>query len=51
MNISEMVLKVCSEGRVSQIFYLGPRFYFMSCRKKYIKNMTKVTRFLTLTQN
>ena len=36
-----------SEGSVSQIFYLGPSFYFMKCRKLSCKKSQKVSRFLT----
>ena len=46
LKISEVILKVCFEGSVSQICYLGPSFYFMLCRKKYFKNITNVSRFL-----
>ena len=28
---------------MSQTFYLGPRFYFMLCRKKSFENIPKVT--------
>ena len=33
------------EGSMSQFVYLGPSFYFMLCRKKYLKKVPKVTRF------
>ena len=33
------------EGSMSQIFYLGPSFYFMESRKKSFKKLPKVTRF------
>ena len=36
-----------SEGTVSQIFYLGPSFYFMQSGKTSFKKLQKVTRFLT----
>ena len=31
LKFSLLVLIVNTEGRVSQIFYLGPSFYFMKC--------------------
>ena len=34
------------EGSVSQIFYLGPSFYFMQSRKKVVKNDQKLPVFL-----
>ena len=33
MKIAGHVVKVHLEGTVSQIFYLGPSFYFMKSRK------------------
>ena len=33
------------EGTVSQIFFIGPSFYFIEFRKKSFKNVEKVTRF------
>ena len=33
MKIGRLVVENHSEGTVSQIFYLGPRFYFMKSRK------------------
>ena len=35
------------EGTVSQIFDLGPSFYFMKSRKLGCKDYQKVSRFLT----
>ena len=34
LKSSGFFLQVRFEGSVSQIFYLGPRFYFMLCRDK-----------------
>ena len=36
-----------SEGTVSQIFDLGPSFYFMKSRKLSCRKYKKVSRFLT----
>ena len=47
LEFSRVVLEVSLEGSMSQIFYLGPSFYFMLCRTKYFINKGKVTRFLT----
>ena len=33
MNIGGLVFESHSEGTVSLIFYLGPRYHFMKCRK------------------
>ena len=41
------VVQSNSEGTVSQIFYLGPSFYFMKSRKLGCKKYKKVSRFLT----
>ena len=30
---------------MSQLFFIGPSFYFMEFRKKCFKNIEKVTRF------
>ena len=46
MKFSKVAHHIPFEGSVSQILYLGPSFYFMLCRKKYLKNIPKVTRFL-----
>ena len=46
-EITGDVLHVVSEGSVSQIFYLGPSFHFVLCRKIYFGKIPKVTRFLT----
>ena len=32
-KIDMLILDTMMEGTVSQIFDLGPRFYFMKCRK------------------
>ena len=54
LNIVNTALKfgiydLCNvlEGSVSQILYLGPRFYFMLFRNLCLKNSQKVTRFFT----
>ena len=47
MKFSGLALHGIPEGRVSQIFDLGPSFYFMLFRKIYFENKQKVTRFLT----
>ena len=31
LNFSLPILDISEEGRVSQLFYLGPSFYFMEC--------------------
>ena len=35
LKFSGIILYVCFEGSMSQIYYLGPSFDFMLCRKKY----------------
>ena len=42
-----VILEIQMEGSVSQNFGLGPSFYFIECRILCIKNIQKVTRFLT----
>ena len=42
MKFSRDVLHVMSEGNMSQIFYLGPSFHFMLCRKINFENIPKV---------
>ena len=39
-------IETIMEGTVSQIFDLGPSFYFMQCGKLDMKKLQKVTRFL-----
>ena len=51
MKFSMTALHIHSEGSVSQIFYLGPSFYFMLFRKKCFENIQKVARFLRLNKN
>ena len=46
LTFSGTVLHVGFEGSLSQIFYLGPSFYLMLCRKKYFEKLPKVTHFL-----
>ena len=46
MKFSMTALHIHSEGSVSQIFYLGPSFYFMLLCKKCFENIQKVARFL-----
>ena len=45
LNFSGILLKVAFEGSVSQIFYLGPSFNFMLCRKKILNKYTKSYTF------
>ena len=52
--VADIILKFCMsvlhilpEGSLSQIFYLGPRFYFMWLTKYYFENIEKVIRFST----
>ena len=45
MKLYMLILDYIMEGTVSQIFDLGPSFYFMKCRKKGLKKSLKVTRF------
>ena len=47
MKFDTCILEIRMEGRVSQNFDLGPRFYFIKCRMLCIKNIQNVTRFLT----
>ena len=42
MKISEIVLHICSEESLSQIFYIDPSFYFMLCITKHFENISKV---------
>ena len=44
---SYIIVEGHSEGTVSQIFYLGPRFYFMISRKLSCKEIVKSFPFLT----
>ena len=37
IKIYLLSIETIMEGTVSQIFYLGPSFYFMQCRKLYMK--------------
>ena len=46
MKFCMTILHIHSEGSVSEIFYLGPSFYFMRFRKLSCQNIQKVTRFL-----
>ena len=39
------------EGTVSEIFYLGPSFDFMQCRKWGMKKRLKVPRFFKQNKN
>ena len=45
-KICMTILHINCEGSVSQIFNLGPSFYFMLFRKSYFENIQKVTQFL-----
>ena len=47
MKFSEVALHICFEGNLSQHFYLCPSFYFMLCRKRYLKNIPKYTKSCT----
>ena len=51
MKFIMCILGIQMEGNVSQDFDLGPSFYFIKCRILSIKNIQKVTRFLTLNKN
>ena len=46
MKFCIAILHINCEGSVSQIFDLGPSFYFMLSRKLCFENIQKVTRFL-----
>ena len=46
MKIGRLVVENHSEGTMSQIFYLRPRFYFMKSRKLSGKNGKKLPFFL-----
>ena len=41
MKFYLLILEYVMEGTVSQIFYLGPSFYFMKCRKIKFEKFTK----------
>ena len=45
MEFSMTAPHVHSEESVSQIFHLGPSFYFMWFRNKCFENIQEVTRF------
>ena len=45
-KICMTILHINCEGSVSQMFYLGPSFYFMLSRKLSFENIKKVNRFL-----
>ena len=45
-KIDMLILDNMMEGTMSQNFDLGPKFYFMKCRKLVLKKCLKVTRFL-----
>ena len=45
LKFSGIVLCVCLKGSLSQIFYLGPSFYFMLCRKKCFEIFRKKKMF------
>ena len=38
-KFSVSIFTIIREGTVSQIFYIGPSFYFMHCRKYYFEKM------------
>ena len=46
-NFLDIVLDICMEGTVSQIFYMGASFYFMKCRNLFFEKYPKVSRFLS----
>ena len=46
MKIYLLIIDTIMEGSMSQIFHLGPSFYFMQCRKWHEQKLLKVTRFL-----
>ena len=45
MKLYIHLVEVPMEGIMCQIFYLGPSFNFMQCRKWGMKKCLKVTRF------
>ena len=54
VNIETRFLKLCVlivdiiiEGTVSQIFILGPSFYFMLSRKLFAQHLLNILRFLS----
>ena len=47
LRIVVLVVTSHSKGTVSQIVYLGPRFYFMKSRKSGCKKLVKGFRFLS----
>ena len=54
VNIETRLLKFCvlivdiiMEGTVSQIFILGPSFYFILSGKLFLQNLLNILRFLS----
>ena len=41
-NFSQIILDIHMEGRVSQVFDIDSRFYFMKCRKLVFNKYKKV---------
>ena len=47
LKFQNIVSDILMEGTVSQIFYIGPSFYFMKCGNLVFKKYQKVSRFLS----
>ena len=45
INFGTLVVEAHSEGNLSQIFYLGPKFYFMKSRNLVAKNSKQLPVF------
>ena len=48
MKIGRLIVESHSEGTASQIFYLGPSFYFMKSRKLRCKKIVKSFLFFDI---
>ena len=47
-QIDMLILDTIMEGTMSQILYIGPRFYFMKCRKIKFEKMSKNYPFFVI---
>ena len=41
-----VILDIIMEGKVSQIFYLGPSYYFIVFRERFFKILQNISVFL-----
>ena len=44
---TRLIVDIIMEGTVSQIFILGPSFYFILSRKLFLQNLLNILRFLS----